>query len=69
MSALYIPGIQKTLDIEFEFMKTAVYELHKQYERHKSHLHNMCIDVYFRMSNDAKMHEHPIYLASSKTAT
>lgn len=26
MSALYTPGIQKTLDIEFEFVKTAVYE-------------------------------------------
>ena len=69
MSALYIPGIQKTLDIEFEFMKTAVYELHKQNKRHKSDLHNKCIDVYFRMSNNAKMHEHPIYLASPKTAT
>ena len=69
MAALYIAGIQKSLDIEFQFKKTAVYELHKQYERHKSDLHNKCIDVYFRMSNDAKMHEHPIYLASSKTAT
>ena len=61
MSALYIAEIQKSLDVEFEFIKTAVYEsefldiFHNMKDIKVVSVtrisNNMCIDVCFRMSN------------------